>query len=371
MPIPKPHTRPTVSVIIPTYNRSSYVIEAIESVLAQTYKNIEIVIIDDGSTDDTRERLKPYLNQYKDRIKYIYTENGGPARARNIGMKAATGEYIAFLDSDDLYYPFKTELQVGVLENNPDVALVCSDLSAVNDTKILDEFHLKNYHKEAYADIDSTYDNIYSSSMSITKAGLSCTSIPKDWTKGWNDRKVYVGDVFDRYYDDLILSTNTVMFRKSSLEHVGLQHEPYSLFEDYEFVLRITKSYRVAFIDVPTYKLRYHANQISSARKKPNGTEILIQKHNNLIEIAEKHGLNDVQYYSRNKAVVDKKLSGLNRSLAIMLMTKTKNSKRAREHLKSCAAHNRPEYRLWLLTHAPQLLRRAGFKMGKLLDMIQ
>jgi glycosyltransferase involved in cell wall biosynthesis len=364
---PQPHSRPTVSVIIPTYNRAGYVVEAIESVLAQTYKNIEIVVIDDGSTDDTPEMLKPY----KEKIKYIYTENGGPARARNIGMKEAAGEYIAFLDSDDLYYPFKTEIQVAFLQKNPDVALVCSELSAINDEKILDEFHLKNYHMGAYEHIDATYDNIYSSSVSIADAGLSHNGMNKNWNKDWNVRKVYTGDVFDRYYDELILSTNTVMFRKSSLKKVGLQHEPYALFEDYEFVLRITKSYRVAFIDVPTYKLRYHADQISSTRKKPNGTEILLKKHANLIEIAEKHGLNDTQYYSRNKAVVDKKLSGLNRSMAITLMRKTKHSKRARKHLKSCAEHNRPEYRLWLLTHAPHILRRASFKMGELLGMNQ
>ncbi|VAV83882.1 hypothetical protein MNBD_DELTA01-141, partial [hydrothermal vent metagenome] len=69
----------TVSVIIPTYNRAGYLLEAIESVLGQTCTGIEIIVVDDGSTDETRERLKPY----QDKIQYVYIENGGPARARN------------------------------------------------------------------------------------------------------------------------------------------------------------------------------------------------------------------------------------------------------------------------------------------------
>jgi len=348
----------TVSVIIPTYNRARYLPEAIESVLGQTYKDIEIIVVDDGSTDDTREKLRPYM----DRIKYVHTDNGGPARARNVGMRMARGKYIAFLDSDDHYYPYKIEVQAGFLDGHDDVALVCSEFSAFSDKGILDEFHLKRYHRSAYMDSEATYENIYSKSMSMTEAGLSL--------KGWEDRRVYVGDVFDRYYDEPILATNTVMFRRGLLESVGLQHEPYWLFEDYEFVLRIAKSHRVAFIDAPTYKLRYHDDQISTTRKKPNGSEILIKKHINLIEIAEKHGLHDREYYSLNKAAVDKKLFKLNRSLAITLMKTGKDSRRARKHLRSCAKYNKPEYLLWLLTLAPYTVRRISFKMRSLMEMI-
>ena len=347
-----------VSVIIPTYNRVGYLLEAIESVLIQTYDGIEIIVVDDGSTDDTREKLKPYWNS----IRYKYIDNGGPARARNVGMEMATGKYIAFLDSDDLYYPYKIEIQVDFLDKHDDVALVSSEFSAFNDNKLLDEFHLQKYHRAAYADSEATYDNIYSKSFSMADAGLSL--------KEWEARKVYIGDVFDRYYDELIISTNTVMFRRSLLESVGPQHEPYWLFEDYEFVLRIAKSHRVAFIDVPTYKLRYHAAQLSTTKRKANGKEILINKHANLIEIAERHGLDDSEYYSRNKAAVDKKLGGLNRALAITLMKTGKCTKRARKHLRSCAKHNRPEYLLWLLALTPYVMRRVSLKMGSILELI-
>ena len=347
-----------VSVIIPTYNRAGYLTEAIDSVFGQTYSNMEIIVVDDGSTDDTRERLKPY----RDIIEYVYIDNGGPARARNVGMEMAKGEYIAFLDSDDLYYPYKIELQAGFLDKHADVAMVSSEFSAVNDDKLLDEFHLQKYHRSAYSDSEATYENIYSKNTLMADAGL--------YLKGCEDRRVYIGDVFDRYYEDLIISTNTVMFRRSLLDSVEPQHEPYWFFEDYEFVLRIAKSHRVAFIDVPTYKLRYHGAQLSTTRKKPNGKEILIKKHANLLEIAERHGLDDEDYYSRNKAAVDERLGGLNRNLAITLMKSGKCTKLARRHLKGCARHSKPEYLLWLLAITPYVLRRASFKMGSLLEMI-
>jgi len=349
-----------VSVIIPTYNRARYLVEAIESVFAQTYNDsdMEIIVVDDGSTDETLEKLKPY----RERIKYIYVDNGGPAHARNAGMRMARGKYIAFLDSDDLYYPYKIEIQADFLDTHHDVAVVCSEFSAINDKGLLDEFHLKKYHRSAYTESDATYENIFSEGISISSAGLNL--------KGWDDRKVYAGKVFERYYDELILATNTVMFRRSLLKNVGLQHETYRVFEDYEFLLRMVKSYKVAFIDVPTYKLRYHEDQISTVGNKPNGTEILINKYINLIEIAEHHGLNDKDYYSRNQLAVDKKLGRLNRALALTLIKTSRKTGRARQYLKGCAIYNKPEYLLWSLSLTPFIMRRIFFKMGSLLDML-
>jgi len=97
-----------VSVIIPTYNRARYVTEAIDSVLAQTFSDYEIIVVDDGSTDNTREALKPYLG----RIHYIYQSNKGVSAARNRGMRDAKGEWISFLDSDDIWLPRKLKQQV-------------------------------------------------------------------------------------------------------------------------------------------------------------------------------------------------------------------------------------------------------------------
>jgi len=118
-----------VSVIIPTYNREDLVCEAIQSVLEQTYRNFEIIVVDDGSTDDTKQALIPY----KDRITYIYQENQGGAAARNTGIKAAKGKYIAFLDSDDLWFPQKLERQVEILDNHDDFALVYTNIVYIDN----------------------------------------------------------------------------------------------------------------------------------------------------------------------------------------------------------------------------------------------
>lgn len=105
---------PNISVIIPTYNRSNLVTNAIESALAQTYKDHEIIVVDDGSTDDTRKVLAPYMN----RIKYIYQEHSGHSAARNTAIRASRGQWIAFLDSDDVWLPAKLSRQMEILKRS-------------------------------------------------------------------------------------------------------------------------------------------------------------------------------------------------------------------------------------------------------------
>ncbi len=118
-----------VSVITPTYNRSGLLKEAIESVIAQTYRPIECIVVDDGSTDDTKQTVES-LNLYNDNdftIKYIYQTNSGSQVARNTGTKASIGEFIQYLDSDDLLYPEKIEKQVAFFKENPECSGVFGD----------------------------------------------------------------------------------------------------------------------------------------------------------------------------------------------------------------------------------------------------
>ena len=102
-----------ISVVIPTYNRGKEVVRALQSALAQTYRDHEIIIIDDGSNDDTVERLRPY----QDQIRYVYQANQGASAAQNAGIKLARGEYVAVLASDDLWEPTKLERQVRLLQD--------------------------------------------------------------------------------------------------------------------------------------------------------------------------------------------------------------------------------------------------------------
>ena len=119
---------PKVSVIIPTYNRSNVAKEAISSVLAQTESDLEVIVVDDGSTDDTCSVVET-LND--DRIIYFYKKNDGPASARNFGQSKAKGEYLAFLDHDDLWPPNYLEVMVSHLENNDEFGAAYSPITVV------------------------------------------------------------------------------------------------------------------------------------------------------------------------------------------------------------------------------------------------
>lgn len=117
-----------VSIIIPAYNGDRYLARTLESIFSQTYSRYEIIIVDDGSTDHTRQCLQPY----GDRIRYVYQQNQGVAAARNHGMKLAQGEFVAFLDQDDVMLPEKLALQVSAFENNLAVGIVHSGWRLVN-----------------------------------------------------------------------------------------------------------------------------------------------------------------------------------------------------------------------------------------------
>lgn len=131
---------PLVSFIIATYNRADYICEAVHSILKQKYNNIEILIIDDGSTDNTCELLK---NTFKDRVIYYRnSKNMGPAFSRNIGLDFANGKYIGLLDSDDILYDENhTEIAVDVMENDKEVAIFCCDFYIIDrENRILNKY---------------------------------------------------------------------------------------------------------------------------------------------------------------------------------------------------------------------------------------
>lgn len=133
-------SRPLVSVVIPTFERARTVARAVESVLQQTYRPLEVVVVDDGSTDGTREVLEAYAG----RVVYVYQDNAGPSAARNRGLRESRGELIAFLDSDDVWLAPKLERQVALLEQaGPDVpCCLCDSLIRMPDGREQSSFEL-------------------------------------------------------------------------------------------------------------------------------------------------------------------------------------------------------------------------------------
>jgi len=130
---------PTVSVLIPTYNRASVLLSTLESVLQQTLPVHEVVLVDDGSTDQTQGRVREFLEQqpnFRDRVRYLYQENAGKSAALNRGIALASGEWIAFLDSDDLWMEGKLEEQFRALNAYAECGVCFTDARFVNDRQL-------------------------------------------------------------------------------------------------------------------------------------------------------------------------------------------------------------------------------------------
>ncbi len=123
-----------VSVVIPLYNTEKYIEETMQSILDQTYKNIEIVIVDDGSKDQSPSIVKNLAEKYPGQVKYVHQKNQGVSVARNTGIENASGEYVAFLDSDDLWHPTKIEKQVESMHKNEMDACYCGYMNFYEET---------------------------------------------------------------------------------------------------------------------------------------------------------------------------------------------------------------------------------------------
>ncbi len=135
--------QPLVSVVIPVWNSADFLPATLDSILAQTWAEIEIIIVDDGSTDDIEAALVPY----RGKIRYIRQDNwGGPSRPRNVAITAAQGKYISFFDSDDLMEPEKLSISLSVLEQNPQVDFIFSNFREIDEfDKVLNEDFLLPY----------------------------------------------------------------------------------------------------------------------------------------------------------------------------------------------------------------------------------
>ncbi|MEY3895099.1 MAG: hypothetical protein RLZZ214_618 [Verrucomicrobiota bacterium] len=142
---------PAISVVIPTFNRAKVVSAAIESVFAQSHPAAEIIVVDDGSSDDTRQ----VLASYGDRIRAISQENGGLSAARNTGIRAATSEWVAFLDDDDAYVPERLAIAAETISIHPDIDVHATNTAIVNeDGSELDMFAIRGRHAAEHMRVD-------------------------------------------------------------------------------------------------------------------------------------------------------------------------------------------------------------------------
>lgn len=210
-PLEKQVFNPLVSIVIPTFNQAGMLIEAIESVLGQTYRNFEIIVVDDGSTDDTRLRLRPYVE--RGQVAYIYQQNQRQAAAKNRGIAQARGELIAFLDHDDLWASEKLAKQIALFEKR-EVGLVFCRAEEID------------------------------------------LSGKRLWEKG--SHKFRRGAIFDQLLFDHFITNSSVVVRRSCLDRVGGFRENFFGVDDIHLWLRICHDFEADYVDEVLVSCRNH-----------------------------------------------------------------------------------------------------------------
>jgi glycosyltransferase involved in cell wall biosynthesis len=209
-----------VSVVIPTYNRAHSVVDAISSVLAQRHGDLELIVVDDGSTDDTAARVAAIRDR---RLHYVRGRHEGVSAARNLGVKRAGGALVAFLDSDDLWRRDKLVCEVGVLVHHPEVDVVFSDLEKRDG------------------------DCVYASFMretAVFSRRLRGVSYPDALVLEAREMQLCL-------LEEVPVKPSALVVRREAFERVGGFDETWTSSEDWEFLLRLSRDHRFAYLDRP------------------------------------------------------------------------------------------------------------------------
>lgn len=250
---------PKVSIIMPTYNRADTIQRAIKSVQAQSFGDWELIVVDDGSTDDTLsliDKLEPRMN-------LIRQANRGFVEARNTGLRAGTGEYLAFLDSDDEWLPNHLDLCIAFLENHAEEQFIA--------TELIEDFgggkHVNHYRVETSDWYPGMAKKIRSHTIdrppgaaddylrfyeSRTPIGAWAEQVHGRAEIG-EDAFVYSGRIFERLRWGYLIAVNSLVLRRSVLAIIGLEDPSYNYAADYCFVAKLCLQFRANFLSVPTY----------------------------------------------------------------------------------------------------------------------
>jgi glycosyltransferase involved in cell wall biosynthesis len=297
--------RPRVSVIIPAFNAERYIRDTLESVLAQTYPDVEVIVVDDGSTDGTAACVRAY----GDRVRYLHQENsGGCGSPRNAGMRAATGELYAFLDSDDLLAPDRLATEVDFLARNPEVGMVFSNYRDFQGNRVHDGSHFEEC------------------ALLSRRLGPPLTA---------------VAIVLDSEAStELLLTENfgssSPMIRRAAAESVGGYDETLRASEDYDFQYRVAARYPIAVIPQIGWYKRLHSGSMSS--QTPN-----IFRH----KILTRSRLLAAERVPRRRRILKRRLATFHAVLAYYY-TGRDNALAVRHALTSLRFRPRHHPKLWL-----------------------
>ena len=224
----------TVSVVIPTYNRGRVVADAIESALAQTHRHLEVIVVDDGSTDDTRERVWRIRD---DRLRYVRREHAGVSAARNAAIRAANGDLVSFLDSDDLWKRDKLECDIFALARHPSAGGVFTDLEKQDGMSFVPSF-MRSTRVFSRLLADHGYpDTLLLSSR----------------------------DLYLCLLQEVPIKMPALTVRRGALECVGGFDERWTSSEDWEFLLRFVRRHSLLYVDRPLAVIRLSPDSLHRA----------------------------------------------------------------------------------------------------------
>lgn len=242
-------SNPLVSVIVPAYNHEKYITDCLRSVVEQSYKNLELIVLNDGSTDTTEELIKLFIEENSlTNIRFISKKNEGVCKTLNKGLEIAKGKYVAFLASDDMWEPKKLEIQVDFMERNDNIGLVFSDAWF---QKFNEKTHIK------WSDYKTNMDRYF-------KNGIQNA------------------DMYFLLLTRPIIPALTVMVRKQIFDEIGGFDEAL-VYEDDDMWLRIALKYPLAYINEPLACYRMHDSNISNnALFMLKGMVQTIKKHFNI-----------------------------------------------------------------------------------------
>ncbi len=243
-----------VSVVVPTFNRAYCLPETLDSVFAQTHQDFEIIIVDDGSTDDTRAMLEA---RYPDpRLRYVHQANGGVSAARNTALALVEGDFVAFLDSDDLWLPHKLELQLACFEAFPEAVLAWTNMIAVDaDGRVVDEAYLRSYYH--------TYSLFGPGQLFEAERPLAAIAPALAETVGAGVARF--GDIYGPMVLGSLVHTSTVMLRAETMRAVGNFDLDLKISgEDHDYHLRTCRQGPAVLADVSTIHYRIgHEDQLT------------------------------------------------------------------------------------------------------------
>jgi GT2 family glycosyltransferase len=334
---------PEVSVIIPAYNRARLIGRTIDCVLGQTYPRCHVIVVDDGSTDGT-ESLVTARYAGNARVRLVRQENRGVSAARNAGLDAATGDDIAFLDSDDLWRPWKLAVQVAVLERlrGEGVGMLWTDMDLVDERGAVVRPRANRASYAAYRLF--TVEQMFSSSATLEEL-LPGIEPPEP------DLRVYWGDVYRCIAMGNLCPTPSVILTRERARQVGAFDESMLTGEDHAYHLKTCSLGPVAFLDAATFSYR----RGSSDQLTSDAHQLLIAE--NALRTIEATLARDGARLALPRTLIGRKLAALEARIG-RLKIDSGDGPGARRHLARSLRRNPRQARAWGLLAAACLPTR-------------